>query len=328
MTDTTASQKSSLSASLRRAFHRLRSFFSKDTLDHDLNDEMTAHINLATEEFMSKGMPEEEARRKALVRFGGMQQAREQHRETRGLPWMDMLGQDLRFTFRTLAKDRGFTIIAILILGLGIGANVAVFSVVNTILLRPLPFHDSQQLVWISGDKNEGAGASSATYSVDAFEDYQAGTKMLQGVTAYFAFYGQGDYKLTGYGDPQPVNGVPVAGNFFQVLGVQPKLGRLFTPEELLKGGRPAVLLGEPYWRRQFHADPNIVGQTIRLNKTQKVVAGVITATFDFGSVFAPGTRMNIFVPAVMDDMRDWGNVFSIVGRMKPGVSIGKVQAE
>src|ERR1700752_221783 len=119
---------------------------------------------MAVEENIERGMSPEEARRQALVRFGGVQQAREQHREKRGLPWMDVLTQDLRFTFRTLRKDRAFTIVAILILGLGIGANVAVFSVVNTILLRPLPFHDSQQLVWITGNKGEG-GQSSMTYS-------------------------------------------------------------------------------------------------------------------------------------------------------------------
>src|SRR5277367_109834 len=198
--------KTSLSASLRRALNRLRSFFRKGSLDHELNDEMATHIELAMEEYMHKGMSEEEARRKALVRFGGVQQAKEQHRETRGLPWVDVLMQDLRFTFRTLGRDRGFAIIAILILGLGIGANVAVFSVVNTILLRPLPFHDSQRLVWITGNKGEG-GQSSMTYSVDAYEDYKAANQTLQGVTAYFAFYGQGEYKLTGYGDPQPVNG-------------------------------------------------------------------------------------------------------------------------
>src|ERR1700739_2182998 len=96
----------------RQMFHRLRSFFRKDALDHDLNDEMASHIELAMEEYMHKGMPEEEARRQALVRFGGVQQAREQHRETRGLPWMDVLMQDLRFIFRTLGKDRGFTMIA------------------------------------------------------------------------------------------------------------------------------------------------------------------------------------------------------------------------
>jgi hypothetical protein len=113
-------------APLRRALSRLRSFFRKEPLDQELKDEMASHIELAMEENIRKGMPEEEARRNAMVRFGGVQQAKEQHRETRGLPWMDVLGQDLRFTFRTLAKDRGFTMIAIQILGLGIGANVAV----------------------------------------------------------------------------------------------------------------------------------------------------------------------------------------------------------
>ena len=317
----------SKSSSLRRAFGRFYSFLRKKPLDQDLNDEMASHLEMAIEENLQRGMTQEEARRQALIQFGGMQQVREQHRETRGLPWLDVLGQDLRFTLRTLGKDRGFTIIALLILGLGIGANVAVFSVVNTILLRPLPFLDPQQLVWITGNRGVG-GLSGMTYSVDAFEDYKVQNKTLRDVTAYMPFYGQGDYKLTGHGEPQPVNGVMVAGNFFQLLGIQPKLGRLFTQDELIKGGRPAVLLSEPFWKRQFNADPKLVGQTITLNKTPVTVAGVIPATFDFGSVFAPGTRMDIFVPAVMDDMRDWGNTMSLIGRMKPGVSIGQVQAE
>ncbi|HYK34502.1 ABC transporter permease [Alloacidobacterium sp.] len=311
----------------RQALNRLHAFFHKAPLDQELNDEMASHLDLAMEENMRRGMTKEEARRQALVRFGGVQQAKEQHRETRGLPWIDVLMQDLRFTIRTLKRDRGFTIIAILILGLGIGANVSVFSVVNTILLRPLPFRDPQQLVWITGNNGVG-GLSGLTYSVDAFEDYRAQNKSLQDVTAYMPFYGQGDYKLTGYGEPQPVNGVMVAGNFFQVLGIQPKLGRLFTQDELVKGGRPAVLLSEPFWRRQFAGDPKIVGQTITLNKTPTTVAGVIPANFDFGSVFAPGTQMDIFAPAIVDEMRDWGNTMSLIGRMKPGVSIGQVQAE
>lgn len=135
--------------SLREAFNRIRSFFRKDPLDRELNEEMTSHLEMAVEDNIRRGMSAEEARRQALVRFGGVQQSLELHRESRGLPWLDVLTLDLRFTFRTLKRDYGFTMVAVLILALGIAANITVFSVVNTILLRPLPFPDAQQLVRI-----------------------------------------------------------------------------------------------------------------------------------------------------------------------------------
>ena len=262
-----------------------------------------------------------------MIRFGGVQQAKEQQREARGLPWLDVLKQDLRYTLRTLRRDRGFACVAILILALGIGANVAVFSVVNTILLRPLPFHDPQQLVWIQGPPQD-CGLSCVTYSVDAFQDYQQRNTSLQSVTAYMPFYGPSDYKLTGRGEPQPVSGVPVAGNFFEVLGVQPMLGRLFTTDETMMNGRKAVLLSYFFWKRQFGGDRSIVGQTITLNNAPVLVAGVMPPSFDFGAVFAPGTKVDILVPAVMDDMRGWGNTLLIVGRLKPGVTVGQAAAE
>src|SRR5438094_188511 len=312
--------------SLRQALSRLRTFLRKQPLDSDLDREMAAHLNLAIEENLERGMSVEEARRQALVRFGGVERTKEQHREARGLPALDILMQDLRYAFRTLRRDRAFTLIAVLILALGIGANIAVFSVVNTILLRPLPFQDPERLVWIKGPPREG-GLSSVTYSVDAFEEYQRRNHSLEGVTAYMPFYGPSDYKLTGRGEPQPVSGVMVECNFFQTLGVQPMLGRLFTPDECRKNAAPAVLLSYFFWKRQFAGDRSIVGQAITLNNAPVTVAGVLPPSFDFGSVFAPGTKMDILVPAIYD-MRNWGNTLLLIGRLKPGQTIAQTQAE
>ncbi len=312
---------------LQEALNRFRAFFHKQPLDRELDAEVAAHLELAVEENLRRGLSPEEARRQAYVAFGGVAQAKERHREARGLPALDVLLQDLRYAFRTLRRDRAFTLMAVLILGLGIGANVAVFSVVNTILLRPLPFSDPQRLVWLEGPPTEG-GLSSVTYSADAFEEYQRRNHSLESVTAYFPFYGASDYKLTGRGEPQPVTGVMVAGNFFETLGVQPALGRLFTTEECRKNGSRAVLLSYFFWKRQFAGDPSVVGQAITLNNAPVTVAGVLPSTFDFGSVFAPGVKMDIFVPAIMDEIRNWGNTLLFIGRLKPGMTVAQTQAE
>lgn len=318
--------KSSMSDSLRRGLQRLGSFFRKQPLDRELDAEVASHIEMATEENLKRGLSAGEARRQALVRFGGVEQAKERHRETRGMPWLDILMQDLRFTVRTLRRDPMFAVVAVLILGLGIGANVAVFSVVNTLLLRQLPFREPSRLVWI--EQADAKGLSGATYSVDAFDEYRAQTRAMEAVTAYMPFYGTSDYKLTGRGIAQPVSGVMVAGNFFQTLGVAPAMGRLFTEKECVRGGAPMVVLGNAYWRRQFNGDPSIVGQAITLNDTPVTVVGVLPDNFDFGSFFDPGMKMDIFVPAVMDDMRDWGNTLSFVGRLKPEMTVTQAQGD
>ena len=233
--------KSSMSDSLRRGLQRLGSFFRKQPLDRELDAEVASHIEMATEENLKRGLSAGEARRQALVRFGGVEQAKERQRETRGMPWLDILLQDLRYTFRTLRRDRGFAVVAVLILALGIGANIAVFSVVDTILLRPLPFRDPQRLVWIApADAN---GLSASTYSVDAYDDLLVQNRSYEDVTAYFAFSTSDNFKLTGHGEPRPVTGIGVAGNFFQMLGVSPELGRSFTKDESIKGGRAVVVL-------------------------------------------------------------------------------------
>ena len=312
---------------LRQLFHRLRSSLPNTQLDRDLDAEMAAHLELAIAENMQRGMSAEEARRQALIRFGGVEQAKQQHREARGFQTFDILLQDLRYAFRTMRRDCVFTLVAVLILALGIGANVAVFSVVNTILLRPLPFPDPQQLVWIARDQGK-SGLSSLTYSTDGYQEFLAQEHSFRDVTAYFAFSSSDNYKLMDHGVPRPITGISVVGNFFQTLGLEPSLGRLFTADECQKNGRPAVLLSHAFWRRQFAADSGIVGQAITLNGQPVTVVGVLPDRFDFGSVFSPGAKVDIYVPAVLSDMQDWGNTLALIGRLKPGVSLAQAQAE
>jgi predicted permease len=314
-------------STLREALERVRSFFQKSQRDSDLDAEMAAHLELATEENLRQGMSADEARRQAMVRFGGVAQAKEKHSEARGLPWLDVLMQDVRFTLRTLGRDRGFTLIAVIILGLGIGANITVFSVVNTILLRPLPFPNPQQLVRIL-TKNTAGGESSMTYSTDATQEFQRSNRSFASVSGYFAFSGPDNLKLGGGGQPMPVTGLTVGGNFFETLGVEPSLGRLFTAEECLHNSRPVVLLSHAFWKRQYRSDPGIVGQAIDLNNSPVTVIGVLPASFDFGSVFSPGFKVDMYGPVIYEDIRDEGNTMALIGRLKPGVSVAQAQAE
>ncbi|HEX8882288.1 MAG TPA: ABC transporter permease [Candidatus Acidoferrum sp.] len=313
--------------SLRRLLARLRSLPTSQAQDDRLREEIEEHIALQTAENLRAGLSAIEARRQALVRFGGVQQTLEQHRESRGLPRLELLMQDLRFALRTLRRDRGFTIVAVLILALGIGANIAVFSVVNTILLRPLPFRDAERLVRIV-EKEAGTNESGRTYTADATQDFQEQNRSFQSVSGYFAFTGPDNFKLVGNGQPLPVTGILVAEGFFRTLGVEPSLGRLFRHEEFLQHSQPAVLLSYWFWKRRFEADPSVVGRAINLSNTSVIVAGVLPDTFDFGSVFSPGAKIDLFAPYVMDDFREDGNDLALVGRLKPGVSLAAAQRE
>ena len=239
----------------------------------------------------------------------------------------DSFRQDLRYTIRTLRRDRVFTTVAVLILALGIGANVAVFSVVNTILLRPLPFPNPEKLVWIAPSPTK-CGFSCETYSADAYEELRAQNHSLTDLAGYFAFSSSDNYRLTGRGEPIPATGIIVTGNFFHVLGLQPALGRLFVEDETRKNAHPVVLLANAFWKRHFHSDPKIVGTDIDLDGHPSTVVGVLPDSFDFGAVFAPGTKVDLFAPAILDDMRMWGNILTLVGRLKPGVSFAQAQAD
>ena len=310
---------------LRRLRRRVWAFFAKRALDADLEAEFEANLQLAIDEMVERGLPPREARRLALVQFGGVQQAREKHREARGLMHLDILLQDVRYTARKLMRDPAFTTVAVLILALGIGANIAVFSVVNTLMLRPLPFPHAQELVWIAPPPAK-CGLSCATYSTDAYDEFRANTRSFQDVTGYFAFSSPGNLKLQiANGAPLPATSIDVIANFFNVLGVQPEMGRLFRAEDARNGAAPVIVLTDAWWRRQFNADPNIVGKAFDINGQQTTVIGVLPKTFDFGAVFAPGTKVDALTPLnLYGPPRDWGNIITMVGRMKPGVTLGQ----
>jgi predicted permease len=314
--------------SLRQSLARILAFFHKPQHDADLEAEVASHLDLAIEENLALGMTKEEARRRALIRFGGVQQAREHQRATRGLPWLDILLQDLRFTLRTLRRDTAFAIVAVVILALGIGANIVVFSVVDTILLRPLPFPQASQLVRIV-PKVSRSGASSATYSTDAVQQFQQRNQSFSDVTGYDAFTAPGNWKLTSGGIPQPLSQIDVMENFFRTLGVQPLMGRdVFTAQESKPNGPQVVLLSYSYWKGKLNADRNIVGKAISFNNTPTTVIGVLPESFDFGSVYAPGAQMDVFTPYIYDTVREYGNMISLTGRLKPGVTLAQAQAE
>jgi predicted permease len=235
---------------------------------------------------------------------------------------MQTLFQDIRYTLRSLSRDRGFTLVAILILALGIAANIAVFSVVNTLLLRPLPFPNAQQLVWIAPPPTK-CGLSCATYSSDSYDTFRAGTHSFQDVTGYFAFSTPDNLSLSiGSGVPIQATSIDVIANFFQLLGVQPTMGRAFMPDDARDGAAPVVLLSDAWWHRQFNADPDIVGKAFNMNGRQTTVVGVLPRSFDFGAVFLPGAKIDAITPLDLNAARSEGNIVTFIGHLKPRVSL------
>ena len=318
-------------------WRRYARFFGPDPAA-DVKDELGFHLEAKTEDLIRQGLTPDAARREAERQFGDLLAVQrigqrighkaENRRRVEDY-WADIV-HDLRYTFRTLARDPGFAAVSLLILALAIGANVAVFSVVNTLLLRPLPFPTANELVWITPPPSE-CGWSCATYSADAYEEFRELSRAYQDVTGYEAFTTPENFRLTGHGEPVPATGMEVIGNFFQVLGVRPALGRLFTPEEARIGAvvpnstaQPVVLLAHAYWKRQFHSDAAIVGKAIELNGAPVTVVGVLPESFDFGAVFSPGAKVDLFVPLSLETERMWGNIVTLIGRLKPGVTVAQ----
>ena len=313
---------------MREFLNQLASFLHKSERDRELHAEMDAHLAFAVEEYIGDGMKPEEARRQARIRFGGVEAAKELHRETRSLPFLEFLVQDLRYALRAMRREPGFTLFAVLIVGLGIGASATVFSVLSTVLVRPLPFNQPERLVWLANAKRE-EGLSAQTLQVMPFLAFRERNKSFSDLAAYFAFYGVGDSKLQVNGESERLNALPVSQNFFPLLGVQPQLGRLFLPAECKWNGPKAVLLSHSLWERRFASDPHITGRPITLDDSPVTIVGVLPQSFDFGSVFAPGTHMDLYLPFPLTPETDrWGNTISVIGRLGPRATLTGAQAE
>jgi predicted permease len=311
----------------RELLARLRSLLHKQALDEDLDQELAAHVDFAIEENIARGMSPDEARRRALVSIGGIEQAKEEHRDRRGLPAFDDILRDVRHSVRTLRRDAGLTTFAILIVGLGVSASSTVFSVCNALLLRPLPFDDPSRLVWIANGQSENLSAQ--TVQVANLLELRQASQSLSAVAGYSPFYGAGDIRLTGAGEPERLTGVPVTEDFFRLLGVQPQLGRFFTAEECRWNAPKALVLSHGFWQRRFAADPGLVGRSIILDGTPATVVGVLPASFDFAATFTPGSRADLFYPFPLSpETNRSGNILALIGRLKPGVDIGTAQAE
>ena len=243
--------------------------------------------------------------------------------------FFENLWRDVAYAFRTMRKDYGFALFAILIVGLGVGASCTIFSVVNTILIRPLAFQHPERLVWMANHTDETNDMSGKTVQVNYLLEYRKRNKSFEDLGAYMAFYGPGDAKLIGDGQPERLTSVPVTQNFFPLLGVEPQAGRQFSAEECVWNGPRVAMLSDALWRRRFGADPNIVGKALKFDGGPITIVGVLPASFDFGAIFAPGTKMDMYEPfPLTQETNRFGNTLAIVGRLKPDASLGTAQTE
>jgi predicted permease len=290
----------------------------------DLERELHSDLALEEAEHRDRGLSSEEARYAALRAFGNPTLIREQTHATWSWSWLESLARDLRYGFRGMRRNAGSTVFAILIVGLGIGGASTVFSVVNALLLRPLPFRDPGQLVWIANGEN---------YSTqpEHYADLRDQNRSFSDLSGWAGTYSTGNEELTGSGEAERITGVPVTGNFFALLGVEPAIGRSFTTEECQGkySSPPAMLLSDSFWRRRFASDPHVVGRNLTLNNQAVTIVGVLPASFDFAGVFAPGTPIDVFIPWPLNDKtKPAGNSMSIVGRLRPGATVERAQAE
>lgn len=241
---------------------------------------------------------------------------------------MGAVWQDARYALRSIRRDPGFFAFGAVIVGVGVGASTAVFSVVSPLLLQPLPMESPERLVMVE-HTDEGGGLSGITSRTSNLRDFRERARSFDGLAGYNAFSGQSSYNLVGSGPPERLSGFQVTDDFLDVLGVSPAVGRDFTPAEGLWDGPDAVMLTHGFWVRRFAGDPAIVGSTVSLNDTPHHVVGVLPPNFDFSSIFAPSQEVDVLLPwPVADETDAWGNTTIMVGRLREGATMAAAQDE
>jgi predicted permease len=305
--------------SLRRFFSRLAGFVTRRAQDKRLHEEIEQHIALQTDENLRVGLSPVEARRQAILKFGAREAIKEDYRAGRGLPWLESLLQDVRFSLRVLRKSPGFTIVAILTLALGIGANAVVFSVMNALILHPLNVPQAQSLYQVMRGKNHAGN-----HSFPDYRDLRDRNRSFDELVAYDAAVAGLD---TG-GDPSSAWVEMVTGNYFDGMRIHPYLGRLFHPsDERGPNSAPYIVLTYSYWHAHFHDDPGVVGRVVQVNKNPFTIVGVTPPEFHGTLVFF---FPDFFVPLVNQEQVEAKNnfndrgkhwLFSVMGHLKPGVT-------
>jgi putative ABC transport system permease protein len=297
---------------LRAWAARLGGIFGGEARERELAEELESHLQMHVDDNIRAGLSPVEARRLALLKLGGIEQTKETYRRQRGVPLLGDLWQDMRFGARVLRKQPAFTFIAVLTLALGIGANTALFSVINAVLLRPLPFPESDRILSLY-ETFKPSGQSAL--SVPNLRDWQQQNTVFEGIAAYV----DGAFNLQSGDSPQRLLGLSVTANYFDVLGIKPQLGRTFLSGEDEAGSERVVVLSDALWRNNFGADPRIVNQTIPLNGQKYTVVGVMPPEL------SALTRTQLWSPLVFPEgertARGSRNYYAI-GRLKEGVTL------
>jgi putative ABC transport system permease protein len=306
---------------------RLRGLLRREAVLGDIDEEMRLHLQMVTEENVGRGMPPEEARRAALRSFGNLDKNRERAWEVRGGGVVEAFLQDVRFGARLLARQRGFTAVAVLTLALGIGANTAIFSVVNELLLRPLPYPGAERLA-ILWELSLG-GQRQHMVSRANFRSWREQSTVFEGMAAFT----DQRLSLTGGGEPEEVTVQHASPELFRILGVEPILGRGMTPEDALPGSPLAAVLSHGFWQRRLGGDPQAIGKPITLNGEPYIVAGVLPQGFQWHLKSRSGTARPAEIWTALGmptegDAATRGRFLSVVARLKPGTSFEQAEAE